>query len=75
MYKIEGWGTDPSCLPRFIPLVGSSDALIVVSILDIVWDCHLWPFRTCFVVFVETMGTFSPEDNHLQAVRKPVGYL
>ena len=31
-------------LPRFIPVVSSSDTLLVVSTLDIVLDCHLRPF-------------------------------
>ena len=30
-------------LPRLILLVSFSDTLLVVSILDIVYDCHLWP--------------------------------
>ena len=30
------------CLPRFNLLEGFSDTLLVVSILDIVYDCHLW---------------------------------
>ena len=29
------------CLPRFILLGGFSDTLLVVLILDIVYDCHL----------------------------------
>ena len=29
-------------LPRFILLVSFSDTLLVVSILDIVYECHLW---------------------------------
>ena len=31
------------CLPRFILLGGFSDTLLVVLILDIVYDCHLQP--------------------------------
>ena len=30
-------------LPRFILLVNFSDTLLVISILDIVYDCHLRP--------------------------------
>ena len=30
-------------LPRFILLVSFSDTLLVVSILEIVYDCHLRP--------------------------------
>ena len=32
-----------SALPRFILLVNFSDTLLVISILDIVYDCHLRP--------------------------------
>ena len=34
-------GVRASCLPRFMLLGSLSDTLLVVSILDIVYDCHL----------------------------------
>ena len=46
-----GWrlGKSMPCLPRLILLVSFSDTLLVVSILDIVYDCHfgplLWSWR------------------------------
>ena len=38
--KVESSARAPR-LPRFILLVSLSDTLLVVSILDIVYDCHL----------------------------------
>ena len=35
--------TRAPALPRFILLVNFSDTLLVISILDIVYDCHLRP--------------------------------
>ena len=40
--KIQGL-VRASHLLRLILLVSFSDTLLVVSILDIVYDCHLWP--------------------------------
>ena len=38
----RGLGAYASHLPNFILLISFSDTLLVVSILDIVYDCHLW---------------------------------
>ena len=38
--KVESSARMP-CLPRFIRLASFSDTLLVVSILDTVYDCHL----------------------------------
>ena len=38
---VRGRGLGASCLPRFILLGSFSDTLLVVSILDIVYDCYL----------------------------------
>ena len=38
--KVESLARIP-CLPRFIRLASFSDTLLVVSILDTVYDCHL----------------------------------
>ena len=49
------------CLPRFILLGGFSDTLLVVLILDIVYDCHLGGFavlKELLIVPVGTMGSF-----------------
>ena len=41
--KSRAWREHAPRFPRFILLVSFSDTLLVVSILDIVYDCHLKP--------------------------------
>ena len=41
--KVESSARAPR-LPRFIQLVSFSVTLLVISILDIVYECHLRPF-------------------------------
>ena len=43
-----------TCLPIFILLVSFSQTLLVVSISDMVYDCHLWPLLQSWRSLVDT---------------------
>ena len=67
---IEGLAGAPRLL-GFILLLGCSGALLVVSALDVVWDCHLRPvYRSCGV-----SGSFFAWDGPFQVVGGLVGYV
>ena len=52
----RGLGACVPHLPGFILLVSSSDTLLVVSILDIVYDCHFAILMGLLMVSVGAMG-------------------
>ena len=53
------------CLQRFILLVSFRDTLLVVSILDIVYDCHLFAIcsRFCSPEWVKDHGFHKDEQS------------
>ena len=67
---IEGLAGAPRLL-GFILLLGCSGALLVVSALDVVWDCHLRPVYRSYGV----SGSFFAWDGPFQVVGGLVGYV
>ena len=67
---IEGLAGAPRLL-GFILLLGCSGTLLVVSALDVVWDCHLRPVYRSYGV----SGSFFAWDDPFRVVGGLVGYV